>query len=237
MLPGPFPLYTPGGGYGIQGSPSVGWFFPGNGYVGIGGPPAAKLDIIGSSNTGSAQQAIRFTDTGSTAAQRDWALGNSIGANYGEFCIYASAAKNGNPLSGGVLVLTLKPDGSTDTAGTIRATGAAAPTGGAGAEMSYAGGTATFTGINRGTAALTSVVLDGNATYIRYNGAERIVADANGVTLYSPQYFRQYTVATLPSAAIAGGAVYVSDASGSPCLAISNGTNWKRSDNAATTVS
>lgn len=27
MLPGPFPFCTPGGGYGIQGSPSVGWSF------------------------------------------------------------------------------------------------------------------------------------------------------------------------------------------------------------------
>ncbi len=126
--------------------------------------------------------------------------------------------------------------GVLDGGAVIRATGATAPAGGAGAEMSYAGGTATFTGINRGTAALTSVVLDGNATYVRYNGAERIVAGANGVTLYSPQYLRQYTVATMPSPAIPGGCIFVADAAGSPCLAISDGANWKRCDDMTVTV-
>lgn len=48
---------------------------------------------------------------------------------------------------------------------------------------------------------------------------------------------KSYTVATLPSAATAGGTIYVSDASGTPCLAFTNGTNWKRCDNAATTIS
>jgi hypothetical protein len=47
-----------------------------------------------------------------------------------------------------------------------------------------------------------------------------------------------YTVATLPSAATAGATIYVSNAGGNgPCLCTSNGTNWKRSDNASTTVS
>ena len=45
-----------------------------------------------------------------------------------------------------------------------------------------------------------------------------------------------YTVATAPSAAsIAGSLIYVSDgAAGSPILAFSDGTNWKRSDTGAT---
>lgn len=45
-----------------------------------------------------------------------------------------------------------------------------------------------------------------------------------------------YTVATAPSAAsIAGSLVYVSDgAAGSPILAFSDGTDWKRSDTGAT---
>lgn len=47
---------------------------------------------------------------------------------------------------------------------------------------------------------------------------------------------RSYTVATLPAATTAGGIVYVSDAAVAPCLAFANGTNWKRCDNAATTV-
>lgn len=45
-----------------------------------------------------------------------------------------------------------------------------------------------------------------------------------------------FTVGTLPSAATAGGIIYVSDAAVAPCMAFTNGTNWKRCDNAATTV-
>ncbi len=48
---------------------------------------------------------------------------------------------------------------------------------------------------------------------------------------------KSYTVATLPAAGVAGGIIYVSDAGGNgPCLAVSNGTNWKRCDNVSTTV-
>jgi len=45
-----------------------------------------------------------------------------------------------------------------------------------------------------------------------------------------------YTVATAPSAAsIAGSLIYVTDgAAGSPILAFSDGTDWKRSDTGAT---
>lgn len=59
---------------------------------------------------------------------------------------------------------------------------------------------------------------------------------AGSLTLSNPLTHKSYTVATLPSAAIAGQEVYVSDAAVAPCLAFSNGTNWKRCDNAATTV-
>lgn len=46
-----------------------------------------------------------------------------------------------------------------------------------------------------------------------------------------------FTVGTLPSAATAGGMIYVSDAGGNgPCMAVTNGTNWKRCDNTSTTV-
>lgn len=47
---------------------------------------------------------------------------------------------------------------------------------------------------------------------------------------------KSYTVGTLPAAGVAGGMVYVSDAAVAACVAFSNGTNWKRCDNAATTV-
>lgn len=47
-----------------------------------------------------------------------------------------------------------------------------------------------------------------------------------------------YTVATLPSASTAGAMIYVSDAGGNgPCMAVSNGSAWKRCDNTSTTVS
>jgi hypothetical protein len=47
---------------------------------------------------------------------------------------------------------------------------------------------------------------------------------------------KSYTVATLPAVGAAAGVVYVSDAAVAPCVAFSNGTNWKRCDDAATTV-
>jgi hypothetical protein len=62
------------------------------------------------------------------------------------------------------------------------------------------------------------------------------ITGANSLTVQFPITHRSYTVATLPSAAIAGQEVYVSDAAVAPCLAFTNGTNWKRCDNAATTV-
>lgn len=41
-------------------------------------------------------------------------------------------------------------------------------------------------------------------------------------------YFKSYTVTTLPSAAIAGGMIYVSNESGGAVMAFSDGTNWRR---------
>lgn len=61
---------------------------------------------------------------------------------------------------------------------------------------------------------------------------------ATGIATFGSQInLKSYTVATLPSATTGGGLVYVSNASPTPCVAFSDGTNWKRSDNAATTVS
>lgn len=47
-----------------------------------------------------------------------------------------------------------------------------------------------------------------------------------------------YTVATAPAAASYLGAhIFVSDGgAGSPCMAFSDGTNWKRTDTIATTI-
>lgn len=49
---------------------------------------------------------------------------------------------------------------------------------------------------------------------------------------------KSYTVGTLPSASTQAGAIiYVSDAAGTPCVALSDGTNWKRCDDCSVTVS
>lgn len=63
------------------------------------------------------------------------------------------------------------------------------------------------------------------------NAVNRIFANGE---LRAPSY----TVAALPSAAdvSAGSMVYVSDASGTPCIAFSDGSNWKRCDDASVTV-
>lgn len=61
--------------------------------------------------------------------------------------------------------------------------------------------------------------------------------NVDGVTTFgSRANFKSYTVGTLPAATLAGGLVYVSNAAVAPCLAFTNGTDWKRCDNAATTV-
>jgi hypothetical protein len=50
--------------------------------------------------------------------------------------------------------------------------------------------------------------------------------------------FKAYTVATVPPAAgNTGMMIYVSNgAAGSPCMAFSDGTNWKRVDTVATNI-
>ena len=58
-----------------------------------------------------------------------------------------------------------------------------------------------------------------------------LVADANKLSFKLPPLLPSTTVAAAPSAATAGAgaAIYVSDGdSGSPCLAVSDGTTWRR---------
>lgn len=60
---------------------------------------------------------------------------------------------------------------------------------------------------------------------------------ATGVAYADPALdlvaFTAYTVATVPSASPAGQMIYVSNgAAGSPIMAFSDGTNWKRVDTA-----
>lgn len=88
----------------------------------------------------------------------------------------------------------------------------------------------------------------GNATLLSINDAENaynplylncadFFCDSSTTQFrQAPITVKSYTVATLPSASPAAQICYVSDAAVAPCLAFSNGTNWKRCDNAATTV-
>lgn len=64
---------------------------------------------------------------------------------------------------------------------------------------------------------------------------------ATGVAYADPAVtlvaFKAYTVATVPSASPAGQVIYVSNgASGSPCLAFSNGSVWKQANSPSTTI-
>ena len=64
---------------------------------------------------------------------------------------------------------------------------------------------------------------------------------ATGVAYADPALnlvaFKAYTVATVPPSSPAGQVIYVSNgASGSPCLAFSNGSVWKQANSPATTI-
>ena len=64
---------------------------------------------------------------------------------------------------------------------------------------------------------------------------------ATGVAYADPSLnligLKAYTVATVPAASPAGLVIWVTNgAAGSPCLALSNGSVWKRVDDPATTI-
>lgn len=60
---------------------------------------------------------------------------------------------------------------------------------------------------------------------------------APGLVMGGAINLKSYTVATLPASPTAGQITYASDAAGNgPCIAIGNGSVWKRCDNTATTV-
>lgn len=213
MLPGPFPLYTPGGGYGIQGSPSTGWrFFRPAGTAatekvasfGIGTTEVAfirgdgVLDVLkpASAATIGDSRYLKLSDSAGSLNGRTEIGWGYPGVSYQPAVTGFRTTSNTGNTKGSWYVATR--DVTTDTAPTERVEVAAS------GEM----------GIGKTPTA-------------------GVLLDLNG-----PLGFKPYTVATLPSAAIqAGQGVYVSDAAVAPCLAVSDGTNWKRSDNAATTVS
>lgn len=95
-----------------------------------------------------------------------------------------------------------------------------------------------------GAAAGGSFFIDGGQGYgtgahgdIYLNNTRGNLRIQGGAFFNARADLKSYTVATLPAAGAAAGVIYVSDAGGNgPCLAISNGTNWKRCDNVSTTV-
>lgn len=73
---------------------------------------------------------------------------------------------------------------------------------------------------------------------IANNSTEVLSITPNSVVSIFPIQFPSYSVSALPSASIAGQTIYVYDSTNPvPCLAFSNGSDWKRCDDASTTVS
>jgi nitrous oxidase accessory protein NosD len=64
-----------------------------------------------------------------------------------------------------------------------------------------------------------------NSLWVRW--LDLLVRQSNDPVVNSLQ-LGSYTVATLPSAAVAGMVIYVSDESGGAVLAFSDGINWRR---------
>lgn len=113
------------------------------------------------------------------AAQAALAGPSSTSVTYGP----ASATRPGIVSTGAQTFAGPKVFTSTISAGgMVRAEGYSPFAAGIGAEMYYAGGTATFQGRNGGSGAIIPTVLDGNGTYIRNNGVNRMVTDASGST-------------------------------------------------------
>lgn len=69
---------------------------------------------------------------------------------------------------------------------------------------------------------------------IRREGLNPNIASSIERHFNNPLQLRVFTVATLPSAAVAGLLVYVSDESGGATIAFSDGSNWKRAWDLAT---
>lgn len=100
----------------------------------------------------------------------------------------------------------------------------------------------TFTlGIGSSAVAVRPLVQikNGGTSVVEVSAAGAMTIDggsAPALTMGGRVNLKSYTFATLPAVGVAGGLVYVSDAAVNPCVAFSNGTNWKRCDNAGTTV-
>lgn len=141
--------------------------------------------------------------------------------------------------SGGAITHTFRNGGGVDHAGCIRTTGTSTPSSGSGVEIRYGGAAADVGDIicyNRTGAAYRDFRIGGLTVAIQANGTSQLTVDSSVVTSNLPVQLKSYTVATLPGSVVAGRIIYVSDAAGSPCMAVSNGTNWKRCDDMTVTV-
>ena len=81
--------------------------------------------------------------------------------------------------------------------------------------------TAVSGSVNMGSGTASDVVLIRNDATIATLGAGGLVHNL-------PEFLKSYTVGTLPSAATAGGMIYVSNETGGAVPAFSDGTNWRR---------
>lgn len=150
---------------------------------------------------------------------------------------------SGPPVAGTNATITnaiaLNVGGRIESTSTIRTTGATNPgtgTSGAGVELNYNSG-GQLTAYDRTASAYQSMFVNGLTVQLRPSGTVTLTAAATKNTNTVPSVVPSFLVSTLPAASVGAGAMaYVTDAATAACLAISNGTNWKRSDNAATTV-
>ena len=73
------------------------------------------------------------------------------------------------------------------------------------------------------------VIKAGGEVQLTTGGTEGLRVDGNQDTHFNGvAYLNSYTVATLPAATTEAGLIYVSDESGGPVLAFSDGSNWRR---------
>lgn len=172
------------------------------------------------------------------------ALAINVGSA-GSFVVNGGAL--GSPSSVGSLP-AFTASGGMLTTGTVLSrfenSASSLPAGSAGSGIEVIGSSGLIQAYDRTGGAFVDATLKGLTVTLNANGSVVAVANTGAlvVTGYVSASTRfnlpSFTVLTLPDAALAGGMIYVSDAGGNgPCMAVTNGTNWKRCDNTGTTVS
>lgn len=205
-------------------------------------------------------QPITWTATQAWSAQSNIVgPGTPNGATTKWFEVAGTIGSTSGSRYGFVSTMAAAP-GSSSTANIVGVAGFASQSAqnntGASGLQAFRGGVS-YTGSGAVTAAsifvATPAVNSGGGSIATVNGflcealavgttrwAFNAVSDAanfgGGATFGLRADLKSYTVATLPAAGVGGGCVYVSDAAVAACVAFSNGSNWKRCDNAATTV-